>query len=486
MYQSRGSATVWNSGDTYWGHAAGNLSHWHCLPPALAPGSDFDGANTTYDRGGVFTGSVTIVGGVPIASYPGEPGDSFCLASPLNLSDPLLTLWKKSPLNPLGNDDTYNTTGGPLGCTGSWLEPTGNFSTTIQSRRLEPGQGLKTAFFTSSNFRNWSWLGDLGCAVCDKLTTPCCDFFPVTCADPSCANPPSGDRWAFGVNSFGGLRAGGLITGTLNRSTLAFTPDNSAWAAAVLAGDESAQLHYAYDYGAGQFPKTYVTDDGRRIAWRWISGAGSAVPPTWYGMQSVPTVISPAAADDATNAMLAYPVAELTALRALPPLANLTAQSVGGGDCLLLNVSTRHLDAVVTFRGLAALTAAELAQLSLVVVVFAPLVPAPGGWKGENVTWSGAALLPPTPPLPPGWLGGGVNGGPLALRSGQDALEFRILADGSVVEAFWDGGRARCAIRSFPPLGFEQLGLTVSASSGNVTADVVVYAMGSAWLEPVV
>ena len=30
FYQSRGSATVWSHGPTFWGHAAGNLSHWHC------------------------------------------------------------------------------------------------------------------------------------------------------------------------------------------------------------------------------------------------------------------------------------------------------------------------------------------------------------------------------------------------------------------------------------------------------------------------
>ena len=79
FYQSRGSATEWSGGDTYWGHAAGNLSHWTCLPPAIAPGVDYsDGSSTPYDAGGVFTGSVTVVDGVPIATYPGEHGDHWC------------------------------------------------------------------------------------------------------------------------------------------------------------------------------------------------------------------------------------------------------------------------------------------------------------------------------------------------------------------------------------------------------------------------
>jgi hypothetical protein len=58
----------------------------------------------------------------------------------------------------------------------------------------------------------------------------------------------------------GRIRAGGMITGTFNRTTLKLTPDNSQWAAEVLADPETktaaAELHYAYDYGVGLFPKT--------------------------------------------------------------------------------------------------------------------------------------------------------------------------------------------------------------------------------------
>ena len=112
FYQSRGSATVWSRGDTvsgcavvvfariyatnrcvqYWGHVAGNLSHWHCMPPAIAPGIDYsDGSKTPYDAGGIFTGSVTVVDGVPIATYPGEGGDHWCDATPFNLVSELVS-----------------------------------------------------------------------------------------------------------------------------------------------------------------------------------------------------------------------------------------------------------------------------------------------------------------------------------------------------------------------------------------------------------
>ena len=79
---------------------------------------------------------------------------------------------------------------------------------------------------------------------------------------------------------------------------------------------------------------------------------------------------------------------------------------------------------------------------------------------------------------------------PLALKTGQDTLDVRVLVDGSVIEAFCDGGRARYASRSLPPArAVQELGLRVDATIGGgeaagVTADVTVWEMGNMWLEP--
>ena len=188
--------------------------------------------------------------GCACVADPGEPGDSWCDASPLDLTDPLLKVWKKSSLNPLGNDGTLGTTGGPLGCTGAWREASDNWTTTIQSNK-HGGTGLKTAFFTSHDFIRWSFVGLLDCPVCDKLVTPCSDFYPIpdgtTHSGP--ATPATGTRWIFGINTVRPINAGGMITGTFDRQTLQFTPDNPTWAAAVVGGDREAAMHYAYDYG---------------------------------------------------------------------------------------------------------------------------------------------------------------------------------------------------------------------------------------------
>ena len=51
---------------------------WTCLPAAIAPGVDYDGTNTSYDRGGIFTGSVTVVNGTPIATCESTPRSCRC------------------------------------------------------------------------------------------------------------------------------------------------------------------------------------------------------------------------------------------------------------------------------------------------------------------------------------------------------------------------------------------------------------------------
>ena len=101
-----------------WGHVAGNLSHWKCMPLAIVSGVDGDNHTLTgYDTEGIFTGSITVVDGKPIATYPGEPGDKMCEAFPMDLDDPLLTRWAKYPGNPIKPDGPRTT--GPLGCTSS-------------------------------------------------------------------------------------------------------------------------------------------------------------------------------------------------------------------------------------------------------------------------------------------------------------------------------------------------------------------------------
>ena len=156
--------------------------------------------------------SVTIVGGLPVATYPGERhshDDQMCEASPVNLSDPLLVQWRKNPANPLRRDMLPSTTG-PLGCTSSWREGD-NWTTTIESKTDGRRSGPRIGFWTSANYVNWSFVGFLNCPICELCVKSCASFYPA----------PDGpaDSWVYGINSGGcNLMSGGMVTNGSIRS----------------------------------------------------------------------------------------------------------------------------------------------------------------------------------------------------------------------------------------------------------------------------
>jgi len=110
-------------GHMSWAHSVSDdLVSWTHLPVALLP-------NNTYDSGGVFSGSITIVNGKPIISYTcvGPHGQLQCLASAKDPTDPNLIDWVKDPSNPViaqqppttpSNDFRDDTT--------AWLVPGAN------------------------------------------------------------------------------------------------------------------------------------------------------------------------------------------------------------------------------------------------------------------------------------------------------------------------------------------------------------------------
>ena len=57
--------------------------------------------DTPYDESGVFSGSATVVDGVPVLSYSVENQQVMAFAVPADLSDPLFTKWSKPAYNPV-------------------------------------------------------------------------------------------------------------------------------------------------------------------------------------------------------------------------------------------------------------------------------------------------------------------------------------------------------------------------------------------------
>ena len=109
---SEANAAVPNGGGPLWGHAVSrNLIHFAHMPVAMWN-------DRWYDDVALFSGSATIVNGVPHLVYPGlcNPAHPGCHASgtgahhmdyvaavPANLSDPLYTNWTKPSFNPMVN-----------------------------------------------------------------------------------------------------------------------------------------------------------------------------------------------------------------------------------------------------------------------------------------------------------------------------------------------------------------------------------------------
>jgi beta-fructofuranosidase len=125
------------------------MVHWIRLPVALVP-------DHPYDTNGIWTGSTTIVDGIPVIIYTGISDankEVQCQARPANLSDPTLTNWTKSSSNPLITN--------PVG-----RDPATGFKDAKNNSYLIYGYGTnelggQAVLFTSTDFVNWTYLHPL-------------------------------------------------------------------------------------------------------------------------------------------------------------------------------------------------------------------------------------------------------------------------------------------------------------------------------------
>lgn len=181
--------------------------------------------------------------------------------------------------------------------------------------------------------------------------------------------------------------------------------------------------------------------------------------------------------------MLLNPVAEIAQLRATQ-LAEERGIKLSGGKSHNVSASGIYLDITVTFNGLRTLFAADRVAFQPTVKVFA----GSGDDTGHAISWqctqNATTLEQQLNGV--GWVNGTTGGGPLALRASQDSLSVRILVDASVVEAFWDGGRARYTAHASadPEESGGGAGVTVGAGAIDrpISVDIDVYEMSSMWL----
>jgi sucrose-6-phosphate hydrolase SacC (GH32 family) len=113
--------------------------------------------DTPYDESGVFSGSATVVDGVPVLSYSVENQQVMAFAVPADLSDPLFTKWSKPAYNPVMRyAEVANITD-----VGHWRDPTNGWKGADGEWRMLTGCDGAPCLFKSHDFQKWASAGKL-------------------------------------------------------------------------------------------------------------------------------------------------------------------------------------------------------------------------------------------------------------------------------------------------------------------------------------
>jgi beta-fructofuranosidase len=226
------------------------MVHWTHLPVALYP-------DMPYDNSGIFSGSATVVNGVPVLSYSVCNQKVVGLAVPSNKSDPFLTNWSKPAYNPVMKfEEVENYTR-----VGQFRDPTEGWKGKDGVWRMLTGCDDAPCLFKSHDFINWFPSGQLRMLKNNTLRgkmLECPGFHPI---------PHSDDRWFSKVSW--GVHNDFYSIGTFDSDTDTFSPDDAGLRAAY-DNYYSGKVANVIDYGnfyAGQSVYDPVKD--RRVLFGW-------------------------------------------------------------------------------------------------------------------------------------------------------------------------------------------------------------------------
>ena len=488
-----------------WAHAISrDAVHWTTLPVALAP-------DEPYDCGGVFTGSATLVEGVPTLVYSVKCNRAVALAVPANRSDPQLTRWQKLAINPvISHEPGYNF----RDPASSYRSPTGK-----GDWRLAIGCSGRICLYRSADFRSWRDAGVVY-SVAGEHMWECPDSFPLPSDSTEEGDEDGGKEgtpWVMKV----GLQAWDVYTvgryrwaagGGSSNDTFVPVPGSAAlgWRGAFAHG----QL---VDWGNLYATKSFWDGVGkRRLLFGWIQEEPTPVRPlqAWQGVMSLPRVVE----RDPRNAsrLVFTPAAEVSLLR-IGPAIRLSGRELCASCTMPLVANESQLDVILQLRlppptftrravptqtfevGASILaTGGNLSSgLNVTVQVDAEVV---DGRRSARIRVAGGPQKPARPkaqapgrehvanmvadPCAPVVEGGlGMTGdfcGRFSVYPDESVLTLRLLADRSVVEAFAQGGRACVTKRIYPEAGAAARGLqTAILNAGTAPVRVEV---ASAWV----
>ena len=458
------------------GHVASrDLVHWTRLPVALANDS-------WWDRVAIWTGSATIVSGVPWLVYPGHcvPGVGGCSSTgfeyaqavPADLSDPFYEHWRK--LRPIVNDtfDDPST---------AWRTPYGEWRF-IGNSRIDQTSPDQSPIFASRNFAGpWQRVGlveGLAWGECPSLY-PLPALYPGTKAPPQSQLPTHVFKRSRQTHNCSGNCSGDMVQ-------LGTWIDGRPGEVGIWKSTHRVPFGpTVIDVGNRYASKDFEDKNGRRINWGWthIPGGGESLP----RVQTYHPVL---------KRLIHSPLPELARLRAPQPLARLHNTEVKPGDSLRvwedplelgrgnsseiivyiqlpLNASGRFgVRVMQTLKNINATATSNVTNLDpqhglLVYVDFT---------AGSRSLRAGF-----TPPC----IACSQPHQNLTLLPSEHTLGLRIFCDRTVVEGYWADGRVAMTIGG-PGAGVWSQG-TVGGISLESTVDVTVvnmtvFEMDSIWV----
>jgi beta-fructofuranosidase len=426
FYQYNPDGASW--GNIHWGHAVSDdLIHWTDLPIALAP------TPGGPDERGCFSGCAVDDDGVPTILYTGARGVRYqvqtqCLATS---RDNLLT-WQKDSRNPVLSE--IPAVAGP---THDFRDPFvwrdgETWYMALASRIV--GVGGVVFLYRSPDLHSWEYLHPLlaGDAASTGDVWECPNFFPLD------------DKWVL------------LVSGEWRDipSTVFFFIGD--YADHTFTPEVEGVLDYGYVYA----PLTMRDSRGRRLLWSWLREGRSAEAYTaagWAGVQAIPRQLS---LRQGTLAM--EPAPELKRIRG--DRIELSDVRLDGQAELPVG-SGSALDIVARF--------ASSGPVGLV------LAAAPDGSEQTRITYDPGARQLLVDRGRSSLLGGietYPHVAPHELAPGE-ALELRVLLDGSVIEIIANG-RTSISTRVYPSRADSQ---GVRVFGQGLLQTMTIWQMASIW-----
>ena len=285
------------------GHVASrDLVHWTRLPVALSNDS-------WWDRVAIWTGSATIVSGVPWLVYPGHciPGVDGCSSTgfeyaqavPADLNDPFYEHWRK--LRPIVNDtfDDPST---------AWRTPYGEWRF-IGNSRIDQTSPEQSPIFAAREFAGpWQRVGlveGLAWGECPSLY-PLPALYPGTKAPPQSQLPSHVYKRSRQTHNCSGNCSGDMVQ-------LGTWIDGRPGEVGIWQPTHGVPFgSTVIDVGNRYASKDFEDKHGRRINWGWthIPGGGESLP----RVQTYHPVL---------KRLIHSPLPELERLRGPQPLARL-------------------------------------------------------------------------------------------------------------------------------------------------------------------